>query len=294
MDPEEPAPVSLAQRVQFCSAPDGARLAYARCGEGPVIVKAPNWMNHLEFDARSPVWRHWLDRLSRDHCLVRYDARGNGLSDWKPPTLRFPDFVSDLGAVFDAAGVERAPLLGISQGAAVAVTYAARHPERVSALILCGGFVRGWRVKNHKELSERFEAMMVLMRLGWGSAHPAFRQMFTTTFFPGATPAQIDWFNELQQRTTSPENAAAFLSAVGDADLRDCLPLIDVPTLVVHSRSDAVVPFSDGIELAAGIRGARFLPMDSCNHLLLENEPAWKRFERELGDFLREVEAPAS
>jgi pimeloyl-ACP methyl ester carboxylesterase/DNA-binding winged helix-turn-helix (wHTH) protein len=280
-----------AQRLQFCTARDGTRLAYARLGQGQPLVKAANWLSHLELDAGSPVWKHWLARLSRDHCLIRYDARGNGLSDWNPPTIRFSDFVSDLGIVFDAAGVQRAPLLGISQGASASVAYAAQNPERVSALILIGGCARGWRVKRHPKLTERIEALMILMRQGWGTEYPAFRHIFTTSFFPAAEKEQMDWFNELQRQTTSPTNAAELLSALGDVDVREDLPRLDVPTLVVHSRGDTVVPIKDGIELAAGIRGARFIELDSKNHILLEGEPAWSRFDRELGEFLREVEA---
>lgn len=293
--PRVPAPtvhdsaVPEAQRVRFCKAHDGARLAYALLGKGPPLVKVANWLSHLEIDWQGPVWRHWLDLLSRDRCLVRYDARGNGLSDWQPPSLVFEDFVADVGTVFDAAGVARAPLLGLSQGAAVAVAYAARHPERVSALILIGGCARGWRVKNHTELRERFEAMMVLMRQGWGGQNAAFRQIFTGAFFPEGTKEQIDWFNELQRLTTSPQGAANLLSALGDVDVRAELPRVRAPTLVLHSPADAVVPFADGIELASGIPGARFVRVESPNHLWLANEPAWGRFARELEALLREV-----
>jgi pimeloyl-ACP methyl ester carboxylesterase/DNA-binding winged helix-turn-helix (wHTH) protein len=278
------------QRMHFCTAHDGARLAYARLGDGPPLVKVGNWMSHLELDSSSPIWKHWLARLSRDHCLIRYDARGNGLSDWKAPPLRFSDLLADLGSVSDAAGVTCAPLLGISQGAAVAAAYAAQHPARVSALILIGGFARGWRVKQHPPLTARMEALMVLMRQGWGSQHPAFRSVFTTSFFPDATKEQMDWFDELQRRTTSPANAVALLSALGDIDVREQLRRIDVPTLVLHSRADSVIPFKDGIELAAGIPGARFVELDSKNHLVLESEPAWQRCERELDAFLRELD----
>ncbi len=289
--PARPADDAAAQRTHFCRAADGTRLAYATLGSGPAIVKAANWLNHLELDWQGPVWRPWLDCLSRGRCLVRYDARGNGLSDWRPPSIRFEDFVSDLATVFDAAGVERAPLVGISQGAAVAAAYAARHPERVSALVLIGGCVRGWRVKAHPRLTERFEALMVLMRQGWGGQNAGFRQIFTTAFFPDASPEQIDWFNELQRQSTSPENAAEILSALGDLDIRDELPRVVAPTLVIHSQGDAVVPIKDGIELASGIAGARFVPLDSRNHLLLPSAPAWQRFTRELELFLAEVSA---
>lgn len=285
-----PAPARLsAQRTHVCLAPDGTRLAYAGIGAGRPFVKAASWLSHLELDWEGPVWRHWLDRLSRDRWLVRYDARGNGLSDWNPPTIRFEDFVSDLGVVFDAAKIERAPVLGISQGAAVAAAYAARHPERVSALVLIGGCARGWRVKGHARLTERIEALMVLMRQGWGGRNPAFRQIFTSSFFPSGSPQETDWFNELQRQTTSPDNAAAILSALGDADVREELPRVQAPTLVAHARGDVVVPISDGLELAAGIRGARFVPLDTDNHLLLSDDPAWTHFAAELDAFLHET-----
>jgi pimeloyl-ACP methyl ester carboxylesterase len=283
-------PTNLApQRVHFCFAHDGARLAYARLGSGPLLVKAANWLSHLELDWHSPLWRHWLQLLSRDRCLVRYDARGNGLSDWQPPTITFEDFVQDLGSVFDAAGIERAPVLGISQGASVAVEYAVRHPERVSALILVGGTARGWRTKDHPRLTERFEALMTLMRQGWGSPHVAFRQIFTSSFLPAGSPEQLQWFNELQRQTASPENAASILSALGDLDVRHAASQVRVPTLVVHSQGDCVVPINDGIQLASLIEGARFVPLESSNHTLLEAEPAWRRFSEELVDFLDDV-----
>ena len=277
---------SAAQRTYFCKAVDGARLAYARLGEGPPIVKAANWLSHLELDWRFDVWRHWLGLFSRSHSLVRYDARGNGLSDWTPPEISFARFVSDLGTVFDAAGVERAPVVGLSQGASVAAAYAARHPERVSGLVLIGGCARGWRVKNHPHLTRQFEAMMVLMRQGWGGRNAAFRQIFTTTFFPEASQQLAEEFNELQRLTTTPDNAADLLSALGDIDIRAELSRVRVPTLVLHSREDAVVPLKDGVELASGISGARFVPLDSRNHVVLPTEPAWTRFAGEIEGFL--------
>ncbi|HZW89415.1 MAG TPA: alpha/beta fold hydrolase, partial [Myxococcaceae bacterium] len=235
-------PDGAAQRTYVCKAEDGTQLAYARLGDGPPIVKAANWLSHLELDWRFEVWRQWLDLFTRGHTLVRYDARGNGLSDWAPPELSFARFVSDLATVFDAAAVERAPLVGLSQGASVAVAYAASHPERVSALILIGGCARGWRAKNKPRLAAACEAMMVLMRQGWGGRNAAFRQIFTTRFFPDASQAVAEEFNELQRLTTTPENAAALLSALGDIDIRDQLSSVRVPTLVLHSREDAVVP----------------------------------------------------
>ena len=280
------APAGTGQRSYFCKAADGARLAFARLGEGPPLVKAANWLSHLELDWRFDVWRHWLGLFSEGRTLVRYDARGNGLSDWAPPAISFEHFVSDLATVFDAAGVERAPVVGLSQGAAVAAAYAARHPERVSALVLIGGCARGWRVKGKPNLTRQFEAMMVLMRQGWGGRNAAFRRIFTTTFFPDATQELAEEFNELQRETTTPDNAADLLSALGDIDIRGELSRVRVPTLVLHSREDAVVPMKDGVELASGIAGARFVPLESRNHVVLPTEPAWSRFAAEIQTFL--------
>jgi pimeloyl-ACP methyl ester carboxylesterase/DNA-binding winged helix-turn-helix (wHTH) protein len=277
------------QRTQFARAEDGARLAYASFGRGLPIVKAANWLSHLELDWDSPVWTPWLELLGRNRCLIRYDARGNGMSDWQPPSISFDAFVSDLGAVFDAAGIERAPVLGISQGAAVAAAYAARNPARVSALVLIGGCARGWRAKGHPQLVERFEALMVLMRQGWGMEHTSFRQIFTTAFFPAGPQHYADWFNDLQRQTTTPDNAARILSAFGDIDVRQELTRVSVPTLVLHARGDLVVPIKDGIELASGIKGSRFVPLDSKNHILHPDEPAWNRFAGELESFLAEI-----
>jgi pimeloyl-ACP methyl ester carboxylesterase len=279
---------SAAQRTYVCKAADGTRLAYARLGEGPPVVKAANWLSHLELDWKGELNRRWLELLSRGRCLVRYDARGNGLSDWSPPSLTFESFVSDLATVFDAAGIERAPLVGLSQGAPLAAAYAARHPERVSRLILVGGCARGWRVKGNARLTEQVEAMMVLMRKGWGGRNAAFRQMFTSRFFPHASPELAEWWNELQRETTTPENAANLLSALGDIDVRDELPRVRAPALVFHATEDAVVPMKDGLELASGIAGARFVPLESGNHVLVPGEPAWQRFVAEVEAFLAE------
>jgi pimeloyl-ACP methyl ester carboxylesterase len=281
-------PPSAVQRTRFARASDDARLAFATLGEGPPIVKAANWLSHVELDRDGAIWRHWLHLLSRGRTLVRYDARGNGLSDPNPGRIGFEEFVSDLATIMDAAQIERAPIVGLSQGAAVAAAYAARHPERVSALVLFGGCARGWRVKRHPSLDAHFEALMLLTRQGWGGENPAFRQIFTTAFFPEATREQAEWFNELQRVTATPENAARMLSALGDVDVREALGNVRAPTLVLHSRDDNVVPMKDGIELASGIPGARFVPLSSKNHILLAEEPAWGRFVAEFEAFLVE------
>jgi class 3 adenylate cyclase/pimeloyl-ACP methyl ester carboxylesterase len=275
------------QEIQFCMAQDGVQLAYARTGSGPPLVKTGNWMTHLEFDFESPIWRHLYRELSRDHALIRYDARGNGLSDRDVEDVTFETFVSDLETVVDAAGLERFALLGISQGCAVSVAYAVRHPERVTHLVLFGGYVLGWakRARSAAE-KEQAAAMMTLARLGWGQENAAFRQLFTSQFIPNGTKEQTDWFNELQRISTSPEDAVRNLAAQGDIDVSALLSKVSVPTLVMHSRDEARVPFDQGRRLAAGIPGARFVPLASRNHLILEEEPAFPRFLQEIRAFL--------
>ncbi len=283
----EAATAPYEQEIRFCQSKDGVQLAYARIGEGPPLVKTGHWMTHLEYDLESPVWRHFYRELSRDHAFYRYDARGNGLSDRDVPDVTFENFVDDLEAVVDAAGIERFALLGISQGCAVSVAYAVRHPERVSHLILHGGFAVGWKKRARTEAEKQAgEAMVTLMRLGWGQENPAFRQMFTSQFIPGASKEQADWFNEFQRICSTPTDAARNLLANGEADVTALLPQIRVPTLVMHARNDARVPFESGRRLAAGIPGARFVPIESENHIMLEGEPGLARFLEELKAFI--------
>jgi len=277
--------VGMNQEIGFCRTPKGVRLAYAKVGLGPPLVKTANWMNHLEYDWESPIWRHLLRGLSRNNTLIRYDARGNGLSDWDVDEISFEAFVRDLETVVDAIGLERFPLLGISQGCAVSIAYAVRHPERVSQLILYGGFALG-PLKRSPAETEQALAMMTLMRQGWGTENPAFRQMFTSLFIPEGTKEQFEWFNELQRIAISPENAFRVRKAVGDIDVRDLLPKVRVPTLVIHARGDAVVPLELGRTMASEIPGARFVVLQSRNHLILEKEPASDRFLEEVNLFL--------
>jgi pimeloyl-ACP methyl ester carboxylesterase len=243
-------------------------------------------ISKMEYDWESPVWRHVLRGLSRSHTLIRYDARGNGMSDWDVDTLSLDAWVTDLETVVEATGIERFPLLGISQGGAIAVAYAVRRPERVSHLILYGAFAVGGRKRSPDE-KERRDAMTTLMRIGWGADNPAFRQMFTGLFIPGATHEQADIFNELQRKTTSPECAVRYFETVGDFDIVDLLPKVNAPTLVMHVRDDQIVPIETGRQLAAGIPGARFVALPGRNHLFLEHEPASDRFFEEISLFLR-------
>ena len=281
------AAAAYEQQIRFCQSRDGVQLAYARVGQGPPLVKTGHWMTHLEFDLESPVWRHFYRELARDHAFYRYDARGNGLSDRDVPDVKFENFVDDLEAVVDAAGIERFALLGISQGCAVSIAYTVRHPERVSHLILLGGFAVGWKARARTEAElQAGEAMLTLMRLGWGQENPAFRQMFTSQFIPGASKEQADWFNEFQRISSSATDAARNLLANGEADVSALLPQVKVPTLVMHARHDARVPFESGRRMAAGIPGARLVPLESENHIMLEGEPAQGRFLEELKAFI--------
>lgn len=275
------------QEIRFCTAADGVRIAYATAGSGPPLVKAANWLNHLEHDWVSPAWRHLLRDLTRDFFLVRYDERGNGLSDWDAEDISFESFVTDLETVVDAAGLERFPLLGISQGCSVCVAYAVRHPERVTRLVLYGGYARGVCKRDDPTAAESAEALLTLMRQGWGRENPAFRQLWTTRFMPEATQEQAKWFNDLQRITASPENAMRIRRVLDQIDVSALLSRVDVPTLVLHARGDDAVPFEEGRRLAAGIRGARFVALDTRNHMILENEPAWPRFMEEVRSFLR-------
>jgi pimeloyl-ACP methyl ester carboxylesterase/DNA-binding CsgD family transcriptional regulator len=266
------------QRIQFVTTPDGVRLAWAAAGSGPPLVKAANWLTHLEDELQSPVWRHWIHFFSDHFAFVRYDERGCGMSEWKGGQS-LDQWVADLETVMDAARVsEPVTLLGISQGAATCVAYAVRHPERVARLLLYGGYARGaWR--RDLPASEReSRAMVELTRLGWGKDNPAFRQLFTSRFIPGGTHEQVQWFNDLCRKTTTGDVAASIFEARAVVDVSDLLALVQVPTLVLHGRSDEVVPVEEGRRLAAGIPGAEFVELDSRNHVLLEHEPAWQRF----------------
>jgi class 3 adenylate cyclase/pimeloyl-ACP methyl ester carboxylesterase len=281
------ATAALTQDIRFCTAPDGVQLAYSTIGRGPLVVKTGNWMTHLEHDLESPYWRHLYRELGRDYTLVRYDARGNGLSDRTVDDVSFEAFVRDLETVIEAASVDRFALFGISQGCAVAIAYAVRHPERVSRLILYGGYALGARKRATTVAEqEQFAAMITLMRVGWGTANPAFRQLFTSQFMPDAPKEQAEWFNELQRITVSPEVAARSAEAGGEIDVTALLPQVRVPTLVMHARDDARVPFDAGRRMAAGIPGARFVPLQGRNHVFLESEPAFAQFLEHTRAFL--------
>jgi pimeloyl-ACP methyl ester carboxylesterase/DNA-binding CsgD family transcriptional regulator len=275
------------QQIRFCTARDGVRIAYAVTGEGPPLVKAANWLSHVEFDWNSPVWHHWLVELSRNNTLVRYDERGCGLSDRDVEDFSLDAWVLDLETVVDSLKLERFPLLGMSQGASIAIAYAVRHPEKVSRLILYGGYARGL---NYRELTpeqrEELDVLIQLIKVGWGKEHAAFRQVFTTLFLPEGTPEQLRAFNDLERISTTPEIAARIVSGFQVIDVRDLAKQVAQPTLVLHAKDELRVPFEEGRLMAALIPNARLVPLESKNHVLLEDEPAWGRFLAEVRAFL--------
>ncbi len=288
-----PASRSLEQEIRFCRALDGVQIAYATVGEGPPLVKAANWLSHLEYDWQSPIWNHWLVGLARSRKLIRYDERGCGLSDWDVDDMSFAAWVSDLETVVDTLGIERFPLLGISQGAAISIAYAARHPQRVSHLILYGGYAVGRNIRDDTpEAQEETQVLLDLVRLGWGKEHAAFRQVFTSLFLPDGTAEQVHAFNELQRMSSSPENAARLTEGFGVIDVSELATKLDVPTLVLHARGDLRIPFAEGRRLASLIPGARFVPLESDNHILLEHEPAWSQFLTAVRAFLGDDAPP--
>jgi pimeloyl-ACP methyl ester carboxylesterase/DNA-binding CsgD family transcriptional regulator len=280
--------MALRQSIRFCTSRDGTRIAIASAGSGPPLVRAAHWLSHVEYDLESPVWQPWLAELSRNYTYIRYDQRGCGLSDRDVADLSLDAWVSDLESVVAALGLNRFPLFGMSQGGAVAITYAARHPEKVTHLIFCGAYARGGLMRGGGE-AQRLEAetLVNLIRVGWGRNHPSFRQVFPYRFIPRGTPEQLRWWADLEQVTASADVAARTLQGFQRVDVSDIAARIEVPTLVMHARGDVAVPFDEGRRLAALIPGARFVPLESDNHVLLDTEPAWPAFLAEIRAFLR-------
>lgn len=267
------------QNIHLFKTRDGTTLAYSVTGKGKPMVKAANWLSHLEFDYLSPVWRHWWKDLSEHYSLVRYDERGCGLSDWEVSNFSFDAWVEDLEEIIEHTGLDRFSLLGISQGSAVAIAYAVRHPEKVSHLILYGGFVQGHRAGNlSKGDIEMLDVLVDMIRIGWGREQPAFRQTFSSLLIPDGSAEQYRHLNELQRISTSPENAEKFFNIFQRIDVMDLAARIKIPTIVLHAREDAGIPFKMGRQLASTIPGAKFVPLESKNHILIEGEPAWDKF----------------
>lgn len=272
-------PNKIRQQVRFLHASDGTRLAWAESGSGELVVKASNWLTHLEYEWESPVWKHWIQFFSANCRFVRYDERGCGMSDWDAGTLTLDQWTADLERIVEAAAPDRPfTLLGISQGAAACIRYAIEHPERVARLILYGGYAHGAFKRGSGASEATYRAMIDLARVAWGQENAAFRQVFTSRFIPGGSHEQLDWFNELCLRCTNGETAARLFEARATVDIMDLLPKVRTPTLVLHACNDAVVQIEEGRLLATAIPGAQFIELDSRNHVLLEHEPAWQRF----------------
>ena len=274
------------QEIRYCMTSDQARLAYASIGNGPPLVKASNWLTHLDYEWESPIWRHWWAEFSKHHRMVRYDERGNGMSQRDVTEISFDTWIRDLETVVDAAGLDRFSMLGISRGGSIAIAYAVMHPERVSKLVLYGAFPAGLNHHGSPKAREARRALESLVRLGWGVNNPAFCKMFTCRFVPNATPAHEHWFDDLQRVSTSAENAARLMEIDDNIDVRGLLRQIRVPTLVVHCDGDQVVAPECGRQMAAEIPDARYVSLPSANHLLLAEEPAWPIFLTEIGSFL--------
>ena len=282
-------PGSTLHEVRFCRTTDDVRIAYAKVGNGPPLVWAAHWMSHLAFSWESPIWRHWTEEFAKDHAFVHYDERGNGLSDWGVSTFSVDAFVRDLEAVVDALGFDQFTLIGSSKGGPTAIAYAALHPERVSRLILYGTFAQGSRVRGDPAAVERHEATITLTQQGWAQDNPAYRQILTSLLLPDASVEEMGWFNDLQRISASAANAAALLRSLGDVNVVDYLPAIAAPTLVLHCRDDSSsAPFEQGRLIASRIPNARFVALESRNHVLLPRDPAWSAFVSEVRKFLSE------
>lgn len=277
----------MKQHIQFCQTQDGVRIALAKAGEGPPLVRTANWFTHLELDWDSAIWRHWFEALADGRTLVRYDPRGSGLSDRNVDDLSLETWISDLEAVVDAAGLQRFPLIGLCQGGVVAVAFAARHPERVSRLILYDSYLSGAYAEGvDQSLEKQARTMSEMIEMGWGREAGAFREVFANLLMPDATKDQLRWIGELQRRSASATNARKLWDAFNTFDIRAEVGKLKLPTLVFHVRGDAMVPFEAGRRLAAAIPNARFVPINGKNHILLANERAWQTFTTELRNFL--------
>jgi pimeloyl-ACP methyl ester carboxylesterase/DNA-binding winged helix-turn-helix (wHTH) protein len=273
------------QHIQFFSTSDGVRIAYNIGGEGPVLVRTTQWLNHLDFEWKTPLRRQWLSEIMRHNTLVLYDQRGSGLSDWNIGDFSFERTVQDFEELVNAAGLQKFAIVGGCQGSAVGIAYAVRHPERVTKLIINGTFANGWPAPG-PGAQEHLDAMLTLIRSGWGRDNPAFRQLWTTLFRPDADSVEAAWLNELQRISSSPENAARMIGEFPKIRILDMLPKISCPTLVLHSRDDGAVPVQEGKLIAARIRGARFVELPSRSHMVVPGEPAWDQFVQEFSAFM--------
>jgi pimeloyl-ACP methyl ester carboxylesterase/DNA-binding CsgD family transcriptional regulator len=277
--------VAPPQEVRFCRAPDGVRIAYARHGSGPPLVIATCWLSHLQYDWQSPVWRHFVADLGEVATVIRYDERGYGLSDWDVEDFGLEARIADLESIVDHAGLDRFALMAMAQGGPVAISYAARHPERVTRLMFYGSYSAAFRdpTPDDLELDATFEQ---LLKVGWARPDSLFRRVFTSLMIPGATEEQMRWLDELQRVSVSADNAVAARRQRSKDDATDLLPHLGMPTLVLHCRGDQMNDFEEGRFLATMIPNSRLVTLESSNHILLGDEPAWPRFLEEVTAFI--------
>ena len=284
----EVAETSLSQSVQFCSSADGTLLAYAKIGAGAPVLKAPNWLGHLEYEWQSPVWEPWIRELARNYELTRFDQRGSGLSDWDVAEISEDAMQADMRAVADAAGLERFALIGISQGCPFSIRYAAENPDRVKCLVLLGGFAAGRLQTGTKDDESVYQASLMMIEQGWGSPNPAYRHFFTSSLIADASPEEAKSFDELQRLSSSPQNAMRITEMNAKVDVRDLARQIKVPTLVLHTRGDRRVQVEHGRRMAALIPGARFVMLEGNNHILLKDGEGFDEFFAAVHPFLKE------
>ena len=282
------APAALKQQVRYVTAADGIQLAWASVGEGAPLLKAPNWMNHLDYEWRSPIWGPCFASFAQRCRFVRFDQRGNGLSDWDVEAITEDAMISDIASVADAAELDRFALLGISQGAAYSIRYATENPDRVTCLVLFGGYLRGRLMRSESEQQQLFETLAMTIRDGWGSTNPVFRHFFTSTFLADAAPDIGHSFDELQRIATSPQNALRLFNMNARVDVTRLAKQLDVPTLVLHCTGDRVTPLDEGRRVARLIPGASFIELPGSNHVLLERTAAFEQFFEEVTAFLAE------
>jgi len=272
--------------IRFVTANDGVRISYQESGNGPVLVRAAHWLSHLEFDRWSPIWRPFLDNLAQGRTLLRYDERGTGLSDREVADLSFEAMVADLELLVDTLDLRQFALLGMSQGGAISIAYAARHPERVTQLVLCGAYARGHEHAD-RPADQRAEATLLLetIRVGWGKPEPKFRRVFAEMFIRDGSTEEYEAFDQLQRVSATPETAYRLRKMFGAIDVTTTCRMVQAPTLVMHAREDGVVPFEEGRLLAALIPNAQFVPLDGRNHMLLPEQQAFRQFFDELNSF---------
>ena len=275
------------QQVRFCRSFDGAEIAYAVSGDGPPVVMLPSWLTHLEYQWRSVAWQPWLEALSTRYRLIRYDPRGCGLSDRTLDKVSFECWVRDFGAVVDAVGLDRFSVVGICQGGPVAIEFVGRHPDRVSNLVLYGTYARGRNRRTTVPLEpQKARVMLEMMELGWAQQDHSFMRVFATQFQPEGSIEHLRSWCELQRVAASPANAVQLTRIMFDVDVQESAARVECPTLVVHPERDAAVPVEEGRLLAQIIPGARFLQLDSPNHFLLREEPAWATLVEAVHAFL--------